>query len=116
MHPHVAHLTGDNSANGSVTLQGFVSPSVVASNLGLDQWVQQAAGGAGGNYEIQYVQTYEVISSEIVMQQQSYLQLSFKITTSVVGLCPQNCVVCDHKSQATCIIHYIHVQYVELLE
>ena len=48
-----------------------VSPSVVASNLGLDQWVQQAAGGAGGNYKIQYVQTYEVISSEIVMAEKT---------------------------------------------
>ena len=58
----------------SPTLQGsalqFVSPSVVASNLGLEQWVQQAAGGGGGSYEIQYVRTYtiecKVVSSHVI--------------------------------------------------
>lgn len=58
----------------SPTLQGsalqFVSPSVVATNLGLEQWVQQAVGGAGGSYEIQYVRTYtiecKVVSSHVI--------------------------------------------------
>ena len=52
----------------------FVSPSVVAATLGLEQWVQQTGGGGGGggggNYEIQYVQTYniewKVISSQLI--------------------------------------------------
>ena len=50
----------------------FVSPSVVAATLGLEQWVQQTGGGGGGggNYEIQYVRTYniecKVISSQVI--------------------------------------------------